>query len=154
MITGAHSIVYTRDAEADRAFFRDVLNFPNVDVGGGWLIFALPPSEVAFHPGSGGRQEFYLMCEDAEEFAAAMARHGVRCSPRQHLGWGVRTELSLPSGARLGVYQPLHARPKAGPTRPAKRGRSKAKPVKRASKAKPVKRAAGAARRKSRARRK
>ncbi|MEQ1929607.1 MAG: extradiol dioxygenase [Parvularculaceae bacterium] len=144
MIIGAHAIIYSKDAAKDRAFFRDVLDFPNVDVGGGWLIFGLPPSEAAFHPGFTGKHEFYLMCEDVEAFAAAMAAAGVRCSPRKNLGWGVLTELTLPSGGRLGVYQPRHERPPARAVkktdRPAPKKAGKAPPRKAATR--PAKKAA------------
>ena len=112
MIVGAHAIIYSRDAEADRAFLRDVLAFPHVDVGGGWLIFGLPPSEIAVHPGEANDvQEIYLMCDDVHEFVADMQRRGVECSHVESLGWGLRTELTLPGGGRLGIYQPRHARP-------------------------------------------
>ena len=78
MITGAHSIIYSRKPEADRAFLRDVLGMPHVDVGGGWLIFGLPPAEVAVHPSeSNGVHEFYLMCADLEAFLAEMKSHRV-----------------------------------------------------------------------------
>lgn len=84
MITGAHSIIFSRDAEADRGFFRDVLGFPHVNEGDGWLIFALPPSEVAVHPADeGGRQELFLMCDDIEASIKEMARHGIACEPVQ-----------------------------------------------------------------------
>jgi hypothetical protein len=112
MITGAHAILYSKDPDADRAFLRDVLRFPHVDVGGGWLIFGLPPSEVAVHPAeTGGRHELYLMCEDVEAFVREMAARGVACGPVTDLRWGLLTELVLPGGGKLGVYQPRHARP-------------------------------------------
>jgi hypothetical protein len=112
MIIGAHSIIYSTDPEADRTFFREVLSLPSVDVGGGWLIFGLPPSELAVHPASGNdRHELYLMCEDITAFVAAMAAHGVACDPLQTERWGVLTHVALPGGGRLGVYQPRHARP-------------------------------------------
>jgi catechol 2,3-dioxygenase-like lactoylglutathione lyase family enzyme len=112
MITGAHSIIYSTNPEADRRFFRDVLSLPSVDVGGGWLIFGLPPSEVAVHPASGNdRHELYLMCEDVNAFVAAMTAHGVTCEPLQTERWGLVTHIALPGGGRLGVYQPRHARP-------------------------------------------
>jgi catechol 2,3-dioxygenase-like lactoylglutathione lyase family enzyme len=112
MITGAHVIVYTSDPEADRAFFRDVLQFPHVDVGGGWLIFGLPPAETAFHPGEGtDHHELYLMCDDVAAFVASMATRGIACTPIEDQGWGLLTILTLPGGGRLGVYQPRHARP-------------------------------------------
>jgi len=82
MITGAHAILYSADADADRAFLRDVLGFGSVDAGGGWLIFGLPPSEVAVHPAeTSGHQELYLLCDDVEAFAEQMKRRGVACSP-------------------------------------------------------------------------
>ena len=112
MITGAHSIIYSKNPEADRAFFRDVLKFPSVDVGHGWLIFGLPPSEVAVHPGEKNDvHEFYLMCDDVEALIAEMAAHGAACSPVQNQGWGLLTQLTLPGGGKLGIYQPRHARP-------------------------------------------
>jgi len=128
VITGAHSIVYSRKPEADRRFLRDVLNLPHVDVGEGWLIFGLPPSEVAVHPGRvNDVHEFYLMCADVAKFVAAMKRRGIRCSPPRDLGWGVLTQLRLPGGGRLGVYEPRHARPKPMPAtrRPAAKRRKR-----------------------------
>lgn len=114
MITGAHSIIYSKDPEADRAFFRDVLEFKNVDVGDGWLIFGLPPSEVAVHPSEKNDvHEFYLMCDDIEAFVADMGGKDIACSDPQDLGWGVLTALTLPGGGKLGVYEPRHARPEA-----------------------------------------
>ena len=112
MINGAHAIISSTDPEADRAFFRDVLKLGHVDVGEGWLIFALPPSELAVHPSQKNDvHELYLMCDDVTEFIGAMKQHGVGCSDPENLGWGIRTQLSLPGGGRLGVYQPRHARP-------------------------------------------
>ncbi len=129
MITGAHTILYSKNPEADRAFLRDALKFPNVDAGGGWLIFGLPPSEVAIHPAEKNNiQEFYLMCDDIKSFIAAMEEHKIRCSPPQNQPWGTLTQVTLPGGGKLGVYQPRHARPKAmnvaeAPTKPAKRAK-------------------------------
>lgn len=112
MIVGAHAIVYSTDAEADRAFLRDVLQFPHVDVGHGWLIFGLPPSELAVHPAeSNGKQELYLMVDDIEAFRTWMAEHDRPCSETSDQGWGLLVSLTLPSGAELGVYQPRHGRP-------------------------------------------
>jgi catechol 2,3-dioxygenase-like lactoylglutathione lyase family enzyme len=109
MISGAHIIIYSKDADADRAFFREVLGFPNVDAGHGWLIFALPPSEVAVHPDeSNGRHEIYLMCDDVNGTVAKLAASGIACSPVQEQRWGSITELTLPGGGRLGLYQPKH----------------------------------------------
>ncbi len=114
MIIGAHSIIYSQRPEADRAFFRDILEFPNVDVGEGWLIFGLPPSEVAVHPSEENDvHEFYLMCDDVEELIAEMEKRGINCGPVQNQGWGLLTEATLPGGGKLGIYQPRHARPKA-----------------------------------------
>ena len=98
--------------EADRAFLRDVLQFPHVDVGHGWLIFGLPPAEVAVHPAEHNDvHEFYLMCDDVEVLMAEMGRAGVECSPVQAQPWGLLTQITLPGGGKLGVYQPRHARP-------------------------------------------
>jgi len=112
MINGAHVIIYSTDADADRAFLRDVLKLGHVDVGEGWLIFALPPSEVAVHPAEeNGTHELYLMCEDVEQFAASMREHGIACGPVSDQGWGLLAQITLPGGGKLGVYQPRHARP-------------------------------------------
>ena len=111
MIVGAHSIIYSTNPEADRAFFRDVLGMPNVDVGGGWLIFGLPPAELAVHPGENEVHEFYLMCDDVEAFVAGMNSRGVVCGPLHQQQWGALTQIVLPGGGKLGVYQPRHARP-------------------------------------------
>lgn len=114
MIVGAHSIIYSKSPDADRVFLRDVLKLPNVDVGDGWLIFGLPPAEVAVHPsGKNDVHELYLMCDDVEAFVAEMRKRNVACDPVQNQGWGLLTQLTLPGGGRLGVYQPRHARPKA-----------------------------------------
>jgi hypothetical protein len=122
MITGAHSIIYSKNPDADRDFFRDVLKLTKVDVGHGWLIFGLPPAEVAVHPGDKNDQhEFYLMCDDVEGLVAKMKKRKIVCGPVQDQGWGILTRLTLPGGGKLGVYQPRHARPKPmeGP-KPAK----------------------------------
>ena len=111
MINGAHSIIYSTNPEADRAFLRDVLGMPNVDVGGGWLIFGLPPAELAVHPGENEVHEFYLMCDDVDGFIADMTSRGVVCGPLHQQPWGALTQIVLPSGGKLGVYQPRHARP-------------------------------------------
>jgi hypothetical protein len=112
MIIGAHSIIYSQQPEADRAFLRDVLAMPNVDVGGGWLIFDLPPAEVAVHPSDQNDvHEFYLMCDDVETFLAEMSSRGISCGPVQDQSWGRLTQVTLPGGGKLGVYQPRHARP-------------------------------------------
>jgi hypothetical protein len=114
MIIGAHSIIYSKKPDADREFLRDVLKMPNVDVGGGWLIFGLPPSEVAVHPSEENDvHEFYLMCEDVKAFVKEMKKRKIECEPIQSMGWGSLTQVKLPGGGKLGVYQPRHARPKA-----------------------------------------
>jgi len=118
MITGAHSVIYSTNAEADRAFLRDVLKLPNVDVGHGWLIFGLPPAEVAVHPSEKNDvHEFYLMCDDVNEFVAEMASYQIACDPVQDQRYGLFTQLTLPGGGKLGVYQPRHARPKRVPAK-------------------------------------
>lgn len=112
MIIGAHAIIYSKDSEADRAFLKDVLQLPNVDVGQGWLIFGLPPAEVAVHPSDENDvHELYLMCDDVQAFMADMDGRGVPCGPIHDQGWGVLTHVMLPGGGKLGVYQPRHARP-------------------------------------------
>ena len=112
MITGAHSVIYSTDAEADRAFLRDVLGFPHVDAGGGWLIFALPASELAVHPQERNDiHELYLMCDDVEAFVAEMMTRGIVCDPVSSQRWGSVTRVPLPGGGRLGVYEPRHTRP-------------------------------------------
>src|SRR5450755_1723772 len=94
MIVGAHSIIYSKNPEADRAFLRDVLKFPSVDVGHGWLIFGLPPSEVAVHPSERNDvHEFYLMCTESEAQIAELKGHGAECSPVQNMGWGLLTQV-------------------------------------------------------------
>jgi hypothetical protein len=114
MINGAHSILYSINHEADRAFLRDILKLPNVDVGDGWLIFGLPPAEVAVHPSDHNDvHKLYLMCDDIETFIAEMKKQNISCTAVQDAGWGLLTELTLPGGGKLGVYQPQHARPEA-----------------------------------------
>src|SRR5437867_12455075 len=117
MLTGAHSVIYSTNAAADRAFLRDVLALPNIDVGDGWLIFGLPPSEVAVHPSDrNDLHELYFMCSDITEFVSDMEARGVACDPVQGQGWGLLTHISLPGGGKIGVYQPRHARPPASRT--------------------------------------
>jgi hypothetical protein len=109
VISGAHVIVYSKDAEADRVFFRDVLGFASVDAGHGWLIFALPPAEVAFHPVEDNeRSELYFMCEDLEAEIMALAKKNVRCAAIQEARWGSITRIRLPGGSEVGLYQPKH----------------------------------------------
>ncbi|HUR64450.1 MAG TPA: extradiol dioxygenase [Candidatus Thermoplasmatota archaeon] len=109
MITGAHAILYSADAEADRAFLRDVLEFPHVDAGHGGLIFALPPSEVAIHPDeANGAHELYLTCDDLKATVKALKAKKVKCGPVTEQRWGILTHIHLPSGGKLGLYQPKH----------------------------------------------
>jgi hypothetical protein len=116
MIIGAHSIIYSTNPEADRAFFRDVLALPSVDAGGGWLVFGLPPAEVAVHPSDrNDLHEFYLMTDDIDAFIATMREHGLGCDEPRDLGWGILTRLRLPGGGTLGVYHPRHIRPNEPP---------------------------------------
>jgi hypothetical protein len=111
MIHGAHTILFSTDADADRAFFRDVLELGFADAGHGWLIFALPPAELALHPAEKASHELYLMCDDVNEFIAEMEKKGVPTSPPHEERWGVLTQITLPSGDKLGVYEPRHASP-------------------------------------------
>jgi hypothetical protein len=113
MIIGAHTIIYSAKPDADREFFRDVLDFPHVDVGEGWLIFGLPPSEMAVHPAeTSGAHQLYLLCEDAGAFVEKMRARDVPVGPVMDRGWGLLTEITLPGGGKVGVYEPRHARPK------------------------------------------
>ena len=107
MISGAHVIVYSKDAEADRAFFQDVLGFRSVDAGRGWLIFALPPAEAAFHPAEeNDKHELYFLCGDLKAEMAALEEKGVACSKPVEERWGLITKIQLPGGGKIG--QPRH----------------------------------------------
>src|SRR5690242_14662670 len=109
MINGAHAILYSTDAEADRAFLRDVLGFPHVDAGHDWLIFKLPPAEVAVHPADAEpRHELYLMCDDLAATMADLAGRGVEVAAVSAERWGSLAVIRLPSGAELGLYEPRH----------------------------------------------
>jgi catechol 2,3-dioxygenase-like lactoylglutathione lyase family enzyme len=109
MIFGAHVILYSKDATADRAFLRDILGFASVDAGHGWLIFALPPAEVAVHPDEDNdRHELYLMCDDLTAEISTLREKGVQCSEVQEARWGSVTKIRLPGGSELGLYQPKH----------------------------------------------
>ena len=110
MISAAHVILYSRDADADRAFFAEVLELPAVDAGGGWLIFRLPPSELAVHPTEGPEtHELYLLCEDVDATVAELTGKGVVFTkPVTRQRWGRVTALRLPGGGEVGLYQPLH----------------------------------------------
>ena len=114
MITGAHTIMYADDSDAARAFFRDVLGFPAVDAGDGWLIFALPPGELAFHPGDTGRHELFFMCHDVEAAVAELERAGVEfVAPIADEGYGLVTRFRVPGAGEIGLYEPRHPSPLA-----------------------------------------
>jgi catechol 2,3-dioxygenase-like lactoylglutathione lyase family enzyme len=109
MLTGAHVVVYSQDAEADRGFFRDILGFPFVDAGHGWLIFGLPAAEVAFHPHDKNNQhEMYFVCDDLKAQMATLEKKGVRFSELAEERWGTRTTMLLPGGGEIGLYEPKH----------------------------------------------
>ncbi|HEY0485957.1 MAG TPA: VOC family protein [Mycobacteriales bacterium] len=115
MITGTHAILYADDADAARAFLRDVLGLANVDAGGGWLVFRMPPAELGVHPAAdlgapGGRHELYLMCDDLTATMADLTAKGVEfTSPVTDAGWGLLTTLRVPGAGQLGLYEPRHA---------------------------------------------
>jgi catechol 2,3-dioxygenase-like lactoylglutathione lyase family enzyme len=112
MIDGAHVVIYSTNVEADRSFFRDVLGLRHVDVGGGWLIFALPDSELAVHPADvSDRHELFLICDDVIAEIDRLRENGVSCGPISDQGWGLLTSITLPGGGSLGLYQPRHVRP-------------------------------------------
>jgi len=108
MIFGAHVILYSKNAEADRAFLRDVLGFSSVDAGHGWLIFTLPPGEAAVHPAENDRQELYFMCDDLKAEVSALQNKGIQCSEVEQARWGSITKIQLPGGGEVGLYQPKH----------------------------------------------
>lgn len=111
MISGAHVVIYSKDAEADRSFFRDVLGFKFVDAGHGWLIFALPPSEAAFHPSDeNDLHQLYFMCDDLKTEMLSLAEKNVQCSEVQEAQWGFITRMRLPGGGDVHLYQPKHLR--------------------------------------------
>ena len=109
MINGVHALIYSTDADADRAFLSDVLGFSSVDAGEGWLIFALPPAEVAVHPGERSVHELYLMCDDIEATIKELTARGAEfAGPVSDQGWGLVTAIKLPSGGEVGIYEPRH----------------------------------------------
>ena len=119
MINGAHILFYSSRPEADRAFFRDVIGLKSIDIGGGWLIFGLPPSEAAVHPGDENAERLhsdrpllgavvYLMCDDVHAEVKTLAAKGVRCTAIAEESWGIKTTIPLPSGGEIGLYQPKH----------------------------------------------
>jgi hypothetical protein len=117
MINGAHVVIYSKDPEADRSFFRDVLQFPSVDAGHGWLIFAMPPLEVAFHDseqhesGNHDKHELYFMCDDVAATLQYLKSKKVKVSEVSEQRWGKLASLTLPGGGKIGIYEPKHASP-------------------------------------------
>jgi hypothetical protein len=112
MFNGAHVIIYSKDAEADKEFIKTVLKFKYVDVHQGWLIFKLPPSEIAVHPSDeNDKHEFYLMTDDLDLEMASLQEAGTRCEAVTQQNWGRMTRIKLPGGGTLGLYQPRHERP-------------------------------------------
>ncbi|MEY2581719.1 MAG: hypothetical protein QOE09_1568 [Ilumatobacteraceae bacterium] len=109
MIFGSHVVVLSSDADADRAFVADVLGFDHVDAGGGWLIFGLPPAELAIHPAETAGAELYFMCDDLASEMRTLAERGVQCSEVEEARWGSVTKIRLPGGGAVGLYQPRHA---------------------------------------------
>lgn len=114
MVFGAHFIMYSSDADADRSFLAEVFGFESIDAGGGWLIFALPPAEVAVHPAETPAAELYLMCDDLSAEMRSLADRGVVCSDIEEARWGSVTKIPLPGGGELGLYQPRHPMAIAG----------------------------------------
>ena len=109
MITGLHTIIYSKDAEADREFFRDVLGFKSIDIGHGWLIFKMPPAELAFHPTDEAEMhEVYFTCDDIKKTIADLEKKKVKCSKVHEERWGSLISITLPGGGKLGIYQPKH----------------------------------------------
>ena len=108
MIFGAHLILFSTDADADRTFLSTVLGLNSVDAGGGWLIFSLPPAEAAVHPDETPGAALYLMCDDLESEMHSLAERGVSCAPVEEARWGLVTTFPLPGGGRVGLYQPRH----------------------------------------------
>ena len=129
MITGIHAMFYTKRAEEMREFLRDVLGLKWVDAGGGWPIFAAPPTDLAVHETEeDSGHELYLICDDIADVTAKLEKHGITATPVSDRGWGLATELRLPSGDIVGIYEPRHPRPhKATKRRKATRAKSKAK---------------------------
>jgi catechol 2,3-dioxygenase-like lactoylglutathione lyase family enzyme len=109
MINGVHALIYAKDADKTRAFFRDVLGFNSVDAGHGWLIFALPPAELGIHPAEDEQyHELYLMCDDVKKTIAELENKGVKCKPANETRFGLVTSFEIPSGGAIGLYEPRH----------------------------------------------
>lgn len=143
MLIGAHAVIFSTNPDADRAFLRDILKLPNIDAGGGYVIFGLPPSEIAVHQhDKNDAHELYLMCDDVEALIGELKSHSVACGPVQDEGWGLLTRVPLPGGGKLGIYQPRHARPPvmSAPKRVAKRPAKRPMKKSRKSRKKPRRR--------------
>jgi catechol 2,3-dioxygenase-like lactoylglutathione lyase family enzyme len=113
MINGAHVVLYSKDPEADRAFFSDVLKFNSVDAGHGWLIFALPSAEAAFHDAEqNDRHELYFMCDDIIATLRDLEKMNVPVSEISEQRWGSIAHFTLPGGGIVGIYEPKHPRPR------------------------------------------
>ncbi|MBI3675735.1 MAG: extradiol dioxygenase [Proteobacteria bacterium] len=137
MIVGAHVMIQSSNDAADKKFFSDVLKLSSIDAGGGFMLYGIPPTEIAIHGGTNGKHEVLLMCKNAEAFVADMKKRGLSTTPLQNQGWGIVTQVSLPGGGTLGVYQPLYTRPKAvGVKAPAKKVARAKKPAKKSAKKK------------------
>jgi hypothetical protein len=108
VLFGAHLVLYSQDADADRQFLAEALRLDSVDAGHGWLIFAMPPSEVAVHPADAAGAELYLMCDDLAAEIESLAARGVRCTAIEQARWGSITKIALPGGGEIGLYQPTH----------------------------------------------
>jgi catechol 2,3-dioxygenase-like lactoylglutathione lyase family enzyme len=108
MIFGAHVVLFSSDADADRAFMAEVLGFDHVDAGGGWPIFGLPPAELAVHPDETAGAQLYFMCDDLAAEMQSLAEKGVECSAVEEARWGSVTKIRLPGGGAVGLYQPKH----------------------------------------------
>ena len=112
MFNGGHTVIYSTDAAADREIFKTVLGFKNIDAGDGWLIFSLPPSELAFHPHENSTaHELYLMCDDLDTARQFLVSNGIECAEPIDEGWGILSSFVLPGGSSIGFYQPRHERP-------------------------------------------
>jgi hypothetical protein len=146
MIIGAHVMLHSRDEAADRAFLSEVLNLGSVDAGDGFMIYGIPPAEMAIHGSDrNDLHQLYLMCEDIEDFVAEMAERAIAFTSPSFQGWGTMTEITLPGGGKLGVYEPHHKRPKhpaaKSARKVAKKIAAKKSAAKKSTAKKPAKRA-------------
>jgi hypothetical protein len=145
MIIGAHVMLHSRDEAADRAFLSDVLKFVSVDAGGGFMIYGVSPAEMSIHGSDrNDLHQLYLMCEDMEDFVAEMTKRAIAFTPPSSQGWGTATEITLPGGGKLGVYQPRHKRPRHPAAKRARKAAAKKSAARKMAAKKPVKRGAKA----------